>query len=282
MTFLSHSGPITAAQARRERKKLVASMAADLRKKDRAHLKKLRETIVAKKAERRERLKTLRKLCRDGIREARERAKAERAALRERQREERREAREQAKRDREEANAVCASRSAVDASARAEIAAAEESYDAERARVREEHAGSYHRPERMTRAEAARARSEARAESDDEVRNNIPSELVPVWERVKAGIHETPRMTRTEAFLQWAHDHSADVERLIDDSITESLRRLEREEREHHRAMRRPARYRRTPAHLAADIDAHRAREPGEDDEADVEPDVAGVEEVPF
>jgi hypothetical protein len=32
-----------------------------------------------------------------------------------------------------------------------------------------------------------------------------------VWEHVKAKIKGGPRRSRTEAFLEWAHDHPGDV-----------------------------------------------------------------------
>ena len=44
-------------------------------------------------------------------------------------------------------------------------------------------------------------RIERQAESDDEVRSNIPPELVALFERVKRGIKASPRMSRTESFL---------------------------------------------------------------------------------
>jgi hypothetical protein len=69
------------------------------------------------------------------------------------------------------------------------------------------------------RAEIARVSGERkkagattrRAESDDEVRSNLPPELLPSFERMKRAIKASPRMSRTEAFLQWAHDHPSEV-----------------------------------------------------------------------
>jgi hypothetical protein len=50
---------------------------------------------------------------------------------------------------------------------------------------------------------------ELRAESDDQVRRDIADDrlLVAAWDRVKGKIKATPRMSRTEAFLQHIHDH---------------------------------------------------------------------------
>lgn len=55
---------------------------------------------------------------------------------------------------------------------------------------------------RQRRQEAPRiTRIERQAESNDEVRGNIPPELVALFERVKRGIKASPRMPWTEAFL---------------------------------------------------------------------------------
>lgn len=68
---------------------------------------------------------------------------------------------------------------------------------------------------------------EARAESDDAVRRDIPRELVPVFDRVRRTIKGSPRKSRSEEFLEWAEAHpeevldvqaelaEADVERMI-------------------------------------------------------------------
>ncbi len=71
------------------------------------------------------------------------------------------------------------------------IAAPHEGADLVEAQLRAAH--EYH---------CALARIERQAESDDEVRSNIPPELVALFERVKRGIKASPRMSRTEAFLQ--------------------------------------------------------------------------------
>lgn len=46
-----------------------------------------------------------------------------------------------------------------------------------------------------------------RSESDDEVLKNIDPSLHPLFHRVKGTLGSNPRMTRTEAFLQYVHDH---------------------------------------------------------------------------
>jgi predicted RNA methylase len=56
------------------------------------------------------------------------------------------------------------------------------------------------------------------SESDDEVRQNIPDHLIPLFNRVRLGIRETGSKSRTEAFLEYAEQHPGEelaaVERL--------------------------------------------------------------------
>lgn len=57
--------------------------------------------------------------------------------------------------------------------------------------------------------------AERRAESDDEVRNNLEPEHVPVWNAYKHKIRGNKYRSRTEAFLEWMHDHPADAEAVM-------------------------------------------------------------------
>jgi hypothetical protein len=89
---------------------------------------------------------------------------------------------------------------------------------------------------------AAVARAERRAESDEEVAQGLqPDELV-VWQAVKARIKGTARMTRTEAFAHWMHDHPDEVLRLLEADSDAWVRRMEREEAEARKAMHKPLR----------------------------------------
>jgi hypothetical protein len=54
-------------------------------------------------------------------------------------------------------------------------------------------------------------RREVSAESDDQVRANIPAELVPVFNRVRRTIRAREGMSRTEAFLHWAEENPGEV-----------------------------------------------------------------------
>jgi hypothetical protein len=61
------------------------------------------------------------------------------------------------------------------------------------------------------RARAARA-AEVLAESDDRVRHDLDTEDERLlFELVRTTIKPTARMTRTEAFFQWMHDHASNV-----------------------------------------------------------------------
>jgi len=103
------------------------------------------------------------------------------------------------------------------------------------------------------RARTATSASERRAESDDEVRRNIPDELVPIFDRVRKTIAGGPRRTRTEAFLEWAEENTGVVTdmraELAEAAFARELAKHHREERERHQATRRA---RPTRAELAA------------------------------
>lgn len=68
--------------------------------------------------------------------------------------------------------------------------------------------------------------AERRAESDDQVRRDIPDELAAVWEHVKHRIKGTARRTRTEAFAEWVHDHPEDVIRIQSEHVDRDVARM--------------------------------------------------------
>jgi hypothetical protein len=74
---------------------------------------------------------------------------------------------------------------------------------------------------------------ERRQESDDELRGNLPRDLVPVFDAVRSKIRARARMSRTEAFLHWAHDNPDEVlrlqERAGEHAFLEELRKHEAE-----------------------------------------------------
>ena len=90
---------------------------------------------------------------------------------------------------------------------REKVRAAREALAAFRA---EQRAGHWTPPKEKLR----RTATEARQESDDEVRRNIEPELEVVWRKVKRSIRGDARRSRTEAFQEWAEANPAEVERI--------------------------------------------------------------------
>lgn len=68
-------------------------------------------------------------------------------------------------------------------------------------------------------------------ESDDEVRQNIAPELVPLFERVKRQIKAGPRMSRTEAFQKYAEEHPREAYAAAEDATDALIRDLEARQR---------------------------------------------------
>jgi hypothetical protein len=123
---------------------------------------------------------------------------------------------------------------------------AEKKYEADLRRI--------DRANRQRRKEAPRVtRIERQAESDDEVRSNIPPELIALFERVKRGIKASPRMSRTEAFLHYAEENPDDVLAAVDDKTDALIRELEAQHRDARRSLRQapPRRSTYTPEQLA-------------------------------
>jgi hypothetical protein len=81
------------------------------------------------------------------------------------------------------------------------------------------------------RADRLRRAPERRGESDDEILANIPSELAPLFDRVKRSIKATPRMSRTEAFLKYAEKNPNIVLQTTQDPSDVAVSALEREHR---------------------------------------------------
>jgi hypothetical protein len=90
--------------------------------------------------------------------------------------------------------------------------------------------------------------AERRSESDDEVRQSIPSELVGLWERVKRSIKAGPRETRLESFMRYAEEHPDEYLGSIDDKTEAVIRDLERQEEEAYKRRQEEDAYRRRRA----------------------------------
>lgn len=213
-----------------DKKKLWREIERDERVKARARLVDLRS-----------RLKDARASRKQAIRDAVDRCRSERLAARERARALRvralAELREAVRLEREAARESCtlakkAARGKDEIERRRAELAAEAAYQADLRRIE--------------RANAKRRREhphatyiERRSESDDEVRGNIPKEMVALFERVKRGIKGTPRMTRTEAFLKYAEEHPDEILAAVEDQTDALVRELEQRASEEERALKK-------------------------------------------
>lgn len=201
---------ISPAQAKRERAALLRSIERDLRSKDRARLLALRETIRGHRRSQREAIRRARATC------ARRRDVPSQRQVLAWQR--------QAKKD---ARAACD----------ADLSAARKLADPV-ARSRAEHAAERTHQRQLRAIERGIRQKEKgrpgvrravrRQESDDEVRGNIPPELVYLFERVKRQIRGTDRKSRTEAFLEYVEQHPDEQWQGLEDRTDEVIRELER------------------------------------------------------
>ena len=222
---------MTPAEGRRQRRELMRQI-------DREHKltarRKLAELVAA--------LRDARALRKGALVQARQRCLSERIAARARAREMWRvglEALRQAvKQERLTARQACSADLAAARGIADKIGRARAELEAER-RFRRD----MQRIERGNRARMlefkATSKKERRSESDDEVRGNIPPELASLWGRVKGQIKGSERMTRTEAFLHYAHEHPDEVLVSMEDKTDELVRQLEERERGARRELRR-------------------------------------------
>lgn len=217
------------------RRELERRAAAELRRRDRERLAALRAAIRTAREARRQRIREARELCKSARAKLRARVAAAREALRA-AREALRAAPQTCATNLERARVLEAYNAARDALA---IELAKRSADRARKREERQDARIWNRDRKLS------TRAERRAESDDEVRNNLPPELVPLWEQRKGKIKASRLRSRTEAFLEWVHDHPGAVAELHAKAEAAELARLERAELEHYRETRKAGRYRR-------------------------------------
>jgi|GEM_PF-1105804 hypothetical protein len=205
-----------------------------------------RRRVRAKLAELRQQLRDTRERRKRALFEAKERCRAERLSARERARAMRirvlADLREWTRQERAAARQSCTVRLGEARGIKSDIERARAELAAERQLQRD--LRRIEAQNRQRRREAPRiTRLERMGESDDEVRGNIPPELVGLFERVKRSIKATPRMSRTEAFLHYAEEHPDEVLRAVEDKTEALIADLERRERELAReAMRKPGR----------------------------------------
>lgn len=234
-----------ASEAKAEAKRIRDELADELKKKDRAKLATIRKDITRWKAQRKA-----------GVARAREQCQSARVAHRERAKELRAELTAAIRAERAALRGTCSvGRDAARAEAQKRIEAARRELGEERSSQRTRRL--YERPAKLhagSKATGGRRSAELRSESDDEVRNNLPPELQPVFDSVRRSIAASPRRTRTEAFFEWAAEHPERVWAITERAIAGDLKRLEADEREHHRRMQSSRRYKRKAHELEHDL----------------------------
>jgi hypothetical protein len=229
---------------RTEGEKTRLALAVALRERDRKRLEELATALSQARTRKREAVLGVRQLCRT----ERERLKAAADLLR-------RESRAMAATRREVRGSCQVGRELTRAGGRHVVELARDASQAER-----EHQRRERRYEKTAKAgptvakgrAGGRRAAELRAESDDAVEQSIDPSLLPLWRRIRHHIKATARRTRTEAFLEWVHDHPEAHYELAEAQGAEELRRLEAEHAAHAAAIRRPGRYRRSASELAA------------------------------
>jgi len=240
---------LTLEEARKQRRELMKEIAHEHQRKDRAKLAELRARIRNVKGRRKEALRKVITRCRAGRQAAKERAKARALDIREEARalikqardEEKLKARDACKARKEHLRAAAISSTAR---RRGELQA-ERQFQREMRRIE---SSARKRKKEQQRTTAV----EARQESDDEVRTNIPSDILPLFERVKRSIKGSSRQSRTESMLAYAEEHPSEVVDAQEDLSRREIARLIREESALRRAMRSPRRYKPTAEELAA------------------------------
>ena len=114
-------------------------------------------------------------------------------------------------------------------------------------------------PAQRHAAERARlTRATSIKESDDEVRRNLTPDLAIVWEVVKGrpGMRASKRRTRTEAFLEWVHDHAGDAQRILAEHAEQRWSGIEESEADYHARKRTEHAGGRRRRPKVADVDA--------------------------
>lgn len=216
------------------RKRLQRELAEHLREKDRAALGLLRAKILAARVERRQRLHSARQACRGAL-----------LSLRERQREERQRLTREHQAERAAGRSACLS---------GKERAKEEGLGLERAAEHEYREERKFQRQIQRAGKPPRARSTAREraqEDDDAVRNNLPAELVPVFDKHRKSFKGSAKRSRTEQFLEWAEENPDIVLEVQQAEADRALKELLKQERELGRTMRSAKRYKESPEELA-------------------------------
>lgn len=218
-----------------DRAKLLRELAQEQRKQDQKKLETLRAQVASVRKRRQLALKKQVRRCRARRETLQEEIRNKRAAERER-------VNREIQSMRDEARKACALRKqAIRAASLSVEQRRQKTLEAERQLQRElRHAEQYAKRRREAFRKSA---AEVIAESDDQVRQNLDLELVPVFNRVRRTIRSSPHQSRTEAFLQWVEENPDEVITLRQQAADVELERLFRE---HAKAERQARGQRRT------------------------------------
>ncbi|HKY34656.1 MAG TPA: hypothetical protein VJN18_01845 [Polyangiaceae bacterium] len=220
--------------ATENRKRLQRDLAEHLREKDRAALGLLRAKIQAARVERRHRLRAARQSCHSAL-----------LTLRAQQKEERHQLTLHHRAEREGGRATCHA---------GKQQAREEGFSLER-EARSEYDEERDFQRQMRRATKPRVKRstirERKQEDDDSVRNNLPRDLVAVFDKHRRAIKGSARRSRTEEFLQWAEENPDEVIAIQQAEADRALKELLKQERELGRSVRSTTRYKQSPEELS-------------------------------
>jgi hypothetical protein len=223
---------LSKSEARKQARALASERAAMLKARDRKRLQALRGQVKEAKRRKREAMKRARTLCKLARRRVRERVKELRASERQRLNQIVTELRTTER-------AACRAR-------KARVKAAGGSVELQRRRLLLEEQRTQQAMRRAERRAALQVRTSSRErqqESDERVRNNLPPELRPLWDRFKGDFKNTKRATRTEAFLEWAEANPEEVIRMQSDQADRDVERLVREQQRLQRKLSKPKSY---------------------------------------
>jgi hypothetical protein len=205
------------------KRQLRKQIAAEHRRAAREHLHKLREQVKHARLHRRDALGEAKARCKRDRLELRVKLKAKRAAIMQK-------LRDIAARQRKLAHETCSGSLASARRIKDDVERARAELKAERVYRAELRAIAKANRESMASHKKA-TRSERRAESDDEVRSNIPESYLALWGRVKGGIKASPRRSRTEAFMQYAEENPDELLESLGDVTDKMVRQHEAAER---------------------------------------------------
>ena len=206
-----------------DKKKLWKEINREDRSKKRALLVELRGQIREARARRKDALLAAKERCRSERLAARERARSLRIrALQE--------LKEAVDLERTSARQTCSIRTGAARAIRDDVERARAKHAAEREYQRDlRRIETSNRQRRKEHPHATHI--ERRAESDDEVRMNLPPDLISLFERVKRGIKGTARLSRTEAFFAYVEERPDEMLEAIDDKTEALVRELESRQR---------------------------------------------------